>query len=300
MRGSGRVIMLLAGLAAQSPALAKPAETPAPLQPISPWAIEYADASCRLIRNFGDAQHPLTLAFERFQPGPDLRLGIAGDMLKLSHSARTLKFQYGPNGPQREGPLLETELADGRTSYLLQAASLNEVKRRVKDTVSGEIPVKPYVAADELAAAGKVSSLTLVGSFKDKLTVDLGPMEKPLQALQGCVGELMHEWGIEPDRLASASRRATPTRNPQNWMDSSDYPREMLARRRQGAVGFRLVIGEMGQVERCSVDVDKPGAFENAVCRAITKRARFKPALDKDGKPMRGLYANTVRFQFPS
>ena len=106
----------------------------------------------------------------------------------------------------------------------------------------------------------------------------------------------MHECGIDNDAKLPPTRPATPIGNPGNWMDSADYPREMLAQYRQGIVGVRLVVNEMGAVDKCFVDVDKPGPFEEAVCQAITKHARFEPALDADGKPMRSLYTNTVRF----
>jgi protein TonB len=72
----------------------------------------------------------------------------------------------------------------------------------------------------------------------------------------------------------------------------------MLRQGRQGMVEFRLVVDEQGQVANCHVDLDTPGPFGEATCNAISRRARFKPALDAEGRPMRALYVCSVEFKF--
>jgi hypothetical protein len=269
------------------------------LRPTTQWAIEYADASCRLIRNFGDPEKPLTLAFERFQPGPDIRLGIAGGPLRLRRGAERMAFRYGPDGPERETSFLTTELADGRTSYLIDAASLEESENPPKAPDYDGPPTSDYSAAKELIFAREINSLSLTGSSRHTVSIELGPMEKPIQALQACVDELMHEWGVDPEHPFGVSRAATPTNNPGQWLTTDDYPSEMLRQFRTGIVRFRLVVNEQGQVDHCYVAVDKPGPFEDVVCKAIGKRARFEPALDEAGKPMKALFSNSVRFSIP-
>ena len=39
--------------------------------------------------------------------------------------------------------------------------------------------------------------------------------------------------------------------------------------------------------------------FDDAVCAAMMKRARFDPALDKDAKPIKSYWRTSVRFQMP-
>ncbi len=295
MRAIGLMLMLVA-MQAQS-AWAKSGDG-APLKPTSQWAIEYADQSCRLIRNFDNGQDQITLAFERFMPGPELRLGLAGTVPKFSVKAKSAKFSFGPNGHEQEAAMLISELADGRKSHLIRVAALTENLAPPKTSSGDKPPPYVYSETEELAAARKIDTVTLAGSFGSSAVVDLGPMEMAIQALQGCVTELMHEWGLDNWAKGPPRRLAMPIGNPGKWMDSSDYPRDMLAKRRQGIVGFRLVVNERGLVDKCFVDVDKQGPFKEAVCQAITKRAHFEPALDSDGKPMRSLYSNSVRFQF--
>ena len=95
MRAIGVFLGLAVALTAHAPAWAKSSDTVL-FQASSQWALEYADQSCRLIRNFTDGREEVTLAFERFLPGPELRLGIAGNALRARRSQTTIKFRYGP------------------------------------------------------------------------------------------------------------------------------------------------------------------------------------------------------------
>ena len=287
-------LTLLALLPVTSSVWAKTDEAPL-FQPTSQWAIDYADHSCRLIRNFSNGQEQITLAFERFMPGPALRLGIAGDALSFSRTTKSLTIILGPNKPEQEGALLVSELADGRKSYLVAVPALTA---ELAPHMISFTEFSTYSEEKELAAARSIDSLRLIGSFERPTAINLGPMDKPIQALQGCVAELMHEWGVDGDKRPPM-RPATPIGYPGAWVDARDYPSAMLAQHRQGVVGVRLVVNEIGAVDKCFVDVDKPGPFEEAVCHAIIKRAHFEPAIDADGKPMRSLYTTTVRFQLP-
>ncbi len=225
-----------------------------------------------------------------------MRLGIAGSAVRIAPAMKKLRFNYGPKGRDEQDSYLVTELADGRKSYLLRHGSLTEAFTPPQPTAEDDPQVYDFATNEELAAAREIDSLTLNARLGTALTVNLGPMERPIGALQGCVAELMKEWKLDTDRLAHASRLPKPRSNPAKWMDSDDYPKEMLAKDRQEIVGFRLIVDETGKVEDCHVDVDKPGPFEGAVCKGISKRASFEPTLDADGKPIRSLYANSVRF----
>jgi hypothetical protein len=293
MRAIATTLAALA-LAANAAASAESAET---YRPAGPWAIDYADQSCRLARNFSDGNRTITLAFERFLAGPSLRLGIAGDDLKFGPTAHTLKFRYGPKGRERESQVLFANLSDGRQFHLITNAALLDPLASDDKAADTDRPKYSWRIEDELAAARKVDSVTVQGNFGSKFEASLGPMEAPIEALQACAADLMKGWGLDMDRMAHATRLATPTENPQRWMSSSDYPREMLAHYRQGVVGLRVIVDENGGVKKCLVDIDKPGPFELATCNAVEKHARFTPALDAEGKPMPAIYTCQVVFR---
>lgn len=288
--------LMLVGLTANTSTLAE-AHDEAQFQPAGPWAINYADESCRLIRNFSSGSQTITLAFERFIPGPSMRLGIAGDALKIGPNTRNLKYRYGPEGQEKKRQLLVSELADGRKSYLVEGVRLLDTPASSKELGASDKPAFSWSINEELAAARKVNSITLGVTSDHMLTIEIGPMEEPIKALQGCIADLMKDWGVSMDQIAHATRQAEPISNPQTWIRSSDYPAEMLRDGKEGVVGFRLVVDEQGGVKQCFVDIDKSGPFEMATCNAVKAHARFKPALDADGKPMPTIYSCRVNYR---
>ena len=263
-------------------------------KPTSPWAIEYADESCRLIRNFGEGGQKITLAFERFMPGLDVRLGVAGVKRSFAHTDEAI-FKYEPQGSEQKSALYVTELADGRDSILLRSAPFIAQPENKHSTDKQR---NRFLGSEqELAAASHIDRIAFTGGVAGKPVVELGPMVEPLKALQSCTLDLMKHWQIDERKLLTMSRQAEPVNSPGTWVTTEDYPAEMLRERRSGVVSFRLIVDEQGMVASCHTDIQPSGPFDTATCAALTKHARFKPALDSAGEPMRTLYANTVRFQ---
>lgn len=58
----------IAACAAVAPLLVAAAQ-PVRLQPSSPWIVNYADESCRLVRTFGEGKSKTVLEFESEAPG---------------------------------------------------------------------------------------------------------------------------------------------------------------------------------------------------------------------------------------
>lgn len=75
-----------------------------------------------------------------------------------------------------------------------------------------------------------------------------------------------------------------PKRSPASWVLRSDLPAI------DGSVAvttFDLTIDEVGQPLRCDLIVPSSNAqLDNAVCAALMKRARFKPARGPNGSPV--------------
>jgi TonB family protein len=72
----------------------------------------------------------------------------------------------------------------------------------------------------------------------------------------------------------------------------ADYPTDALRRHEQGKVDFRLDIDAAGAVAGCTVTHSSGSAsLDEATCRILRERARFRPARDADGK------ARTDRFE---
>jgi hypothetical protein len=285
--------LVLAGLAARAPTLAE-AHDNAQFRPTGPWSIDYADESCRLIRNFSDGHQDMSLYLVRYLPGPYIRLGVAGNTQIIGRSRPTAKYRYSADKKERISSLLEGQLGDGRKIVFLRSADILDAIPTPEQLQATEGTKLSWLVNEELAAARTVDSVELDGKFD----FQLGPMEAPIKQLQSCIADLVTtSWGLDMNRMLHMSVRAKPLNNPQTWISSSDYPPEMLKARLEGVVAFRLIIDPQGSVSQCFVDVDKQGPFQISTCNAVKKHARFSPALDADGKPMPAIYTCSVQFR---
>lgn len=122
-----------------------------------------------------------------------------------------------------------------------------------------------------------------------------GDMTKADQALAACERDLLKLMGMseaEQDRLATP-----PTYPKESILRSSDYPDVLLSKDIEARMGLLLDIGADGRVKSCTA-MESSGipAFDTYACDIFRKRGRYGPALDKDGKPMRTLTYQRVRW----
>ena len=65
----------------------------------------------------------------------------------------------------------------------------------------------------------------------------------------------------------------------------------------KGIVRFRLDVDPTGAPAGCRVLYrTNPDDFADLSCRLLMKRARFNPALDAAGKPVKSYYINNIRW----
>lgn len=104
-----------------------------------------------------------------------------------------------------------------------------------------------------------------------------------------------------PSSQTSLSRPdPKPKGNPGNWATTNDYPSSALQQEREGTTGFRVTVGPDGRVIDCVITESSGSSdLDMNTCTNVRRRARFEPALDSNGKPTTGKYANRVRWQIP-
>jgi protein TonB len=76
------------------------------------------------------------------------------------------------------------------------------------------------------------------------------------------------------------------------------YPAEAKRMGLEGVVRFKLGIDEKGNVARLKITERAGHGFDEAAAQAL-KRARFKPALGTDGRPVPCNIPYTYRFEIP-
>jgi hypothetical protein len=273
------------------------------LKPSSPWAMNYAEDSCHLAREFGEGEEKVTAEFRQFGPSKGFVLVLAGKSLERYRGRKNpLVTDFLPLGAHEEHPnALSGKLPDGRqliqtsTSFAPDEgdtyyAGGNKLGAWQPDPEDAE-PIVP-----DRAAEANVKQLRVSGPFRTPILLELGPMDKPMDAMRTCLDELLTHWGIDAQAHRSLSRRAAPANYPADWLSTNDYPTKMLREGRGAAVHFRLMVDENGAPGECIVQTAMGDGFDKLTCSLLKKRARFTPALDAEGRPVRSFYTNTVNW----
>lgn len=103
-----------------------------------------------------------------------------------------------------------------------------------------------------------------------------------------------------PPPPAFTPKAAQPKGRPGDWATDNDYPTSAMREGRQGTTRFRVTVGPDGRVTDCTVTGSSGSPdLDDTTCKLITRRARFTPAMDGNGKPTTGTYSNSVRWQVP-
>ncbi len=272
------------------------------LAPASKWSVDYADDACRLMRTFGPDERKTALVLERFAPGHVLVLVVAGPPLRGARG-EVAKFRFGPGQPEAEHPVMHGKLADFAPALIASSIRLSEEGEDDRDETWDELePARTFadLASEEQQVARGISWLLVKASGHDEVRLELGDMAAPMAALDSCTRELIAHWGIDAERHAPLSRRASPASNPGNWLTYRDYPVHMLRAGMEGLVQFRLMVDESGKATSCHIQSStRPQEFDDAVCKGLLRRAKFKPALDASGAALASYFRSSVRFELP-
>lgn len=93
---------------------------------------------------------------------------------------------------------------------------------------------------------------------------------------------------------AAVPEMAEPVGDRARWV----LPKDLPAIEGQVAVTtFDLIVDKTGEVSDCRIVVPSgDDSLDAAVCAALMKRARFKPAIDVDGTPLASIYRDRGRW----
>jgi hypothetical protein len=275
------VVMIFA-VATTRPAFAK---SPLTLAPSSPWNAHYAEDSCMLIRAFGQGDNRVVARFEQTAPSRRFSLTLLGKPVRANGPFVRAALTFLPEG----GRDVRDRVAAGDSTTtkepVLIAEAVDLLGPPEKDDDSSSY---------DWEKAGRVDSL-LIERGRNQVLLKLGRMQKPIAAMKACTDELLTHWGLDAEAQRTLQRAPQPITKPQSWLDFDDYPSSALEAGKSAIIRFRLIVDPTGRVSKCTIPSATKGAeFEKVTCNAISRRARFEPAIDKDGKPVASYYYSTV------
>ncbi len=285
------------------------------LAPSGNWEVNHDKDSCVLGRTFGEGEDRTGLYFTRYEPGDAFSLTLVSKYVRTrsynrqQNNISSVGYTGVPRGIESEvqfGPSEKAFRIDGTPAT--GAGGVKAIIFPGSMTIGGNMPSpegeekwlsadlsNPYRIPAEREAA--ITELVFHSGLADELALETASLGKPFAVLRDCNDWLLKQWGIDVEKHRHLSRRVTPVGEPTDWFLAADYPKSMLSELRTGLVHFRLMIEPDGKVSDCTIQQSTfPEDFARTTCEAVMKRARFDPALDADGQPIRSYWLNAVRW----
>lgn len=256
------------------------------LAPTTPWALEYADENCRLVRTFGIGEQEVTLGLTAYQPGGIFQLSAIGHLTRTLRTPATVGIRLG----DVEGYDLRFMQVDfgGRPGILItNPITVGPLPAEAIASLEARRPVASY---SDPEVEARVTEIGFVDGFEQEFILQTGSLGAPMRALKDCNAELLTHWDIDQVAHTGLSRIAFPTTPPWRWIEMNGYPREL---RRPTMINYRLIVDAEGNVAGCHVaGLADTEEFSRVTCEQLSENARFDAALDANGNPVRSYYAS--------
>jgi TonB family protein len=264
VRAFGLVIALLGSIAAAPESSVR--------QPTSKWLVEFAENQCLMSRAYGSDKAKLTLAFERFP---------------MDNGIYVYVLKPGKRDDLRSG---RADVSFGTSDIANAGFGAGLVSGGLRRTT---IIVPEYPSA--ATATTSVVSVSVPGEVSESFAVP--EFAAAMEVMRQCVIDLGEHWGISAEEQQRIAIPAKPVKPLATYFDGTDYPTQSLRNESSGRTNVRIVVAETGQAQDCVVM--KPSgdvALDKETCRILLRRARFLPAVDRAGKPMKSVLVTSVNW----
>lgn len=263
------------------------------LAPAEPWNVHYENESCKLLRSFGQGDESITMELTRFAPGDAFQFIVFGKSLMNLENAHSVKVSFGDFPPQERTSLSFAKDKNGQLALILGGMTLRSLPSLPMAERRG--PISYQVSPEDEAA---VKTITIASRQITTQILETGSLRAAMAALRKCNNDVVRSWGIDPELQLRS--RLIPIGNPGNWATFNDFPSTALRDARSGIVNFRLLVDAAGMPSACFIQRSIGSAdFDRITCELLTRRARFSPATDSEGKPVAHYYVNSIRWAVP-
>jgi TonB family protein len=254
-------LSMMGALLWSAPAASEPTARP----PTDRWVVDFDDAQCVAMRNYGTKESPFVLALK--QPA-------LGDVMQLSVVRRGTGQRFAE---QHDASI---SLDGGKP------IELTVVSAAVKQ--SGNVVVRTNIPRSTFDLVSHAKTIRI--KAKDQLdeSFQLSQVDGVLKVLDQCVVDLRRVWNVidqaSPPQKATLKKHASGSIA--GLISPYDYPGAALDEDQRGTVSYALLIDEKGKVADCTViETSGVAALDAQSCATIKARAQFVPAVDLDGKP---------------
>ncbi|WOE76420.1 energy transducer TonB [Alterisphingorhabdus coralli] len=107
-------------------------------------------------------------------------------------------------------------------------------------------------------------------------------------------------YGAMPRKVPDERREPVPLIAPELWITVTDYPMHAALDGLEADVETELTVAEDGRVSECVIISSSGDALlDSKTCKLLVRRARFKPALDDEKRPITGVYRFSHSWRIP-
>jgi hypothetical protein len=255
--------------------------------PSGEWTVSSDAESCSIVRQFGSADDGVSFRLQAFAPGGHYRAVLRGKPLPQRDSG-ALEFDYSFEPDPGAIPVTGVLAKSNGVPMVSFTTALNT------SAVVQDQSERPEEASAAQARVAAVNEFVIAFSRGRPLALQLGSMAEPIAQLNACSAELPRKWGLDPAVQQSLRRPATPI-DQASWLGPGTYPWAYLRNSQSLMVHVRMLVDERGAPAECVVQAPRTQSGAEALaCREIMKTARFEPALDSAGNPVRSYHATTI------
>ena len=235
-----------------------------PLQPNSKWELDYGDTQCTAALGYGDASSSVILG---------IIPSLSGNTYELMVSVP----RAGPAFAQEGQGTVDFGQGEIRTGVLYYGA------KGVKQSV-----YQFRVSAAQIEQARSASAVSVRSENGANYAFALSNMPKLLDGLRQCTQNLQQYWNMDGKNVPSRAESATG--DIRSLFTPKDYPTEALKRQQQGTAQYQLLVDEKGGIAGCDIFASSGvPVLDSTGCEVLKEKARFSPAKDGQGKPVRSV-----------
>lgn len=299
---SNTALITIAIALATAPQTVSAKDGPVVIEPATPWNIDYGKETCRLARVFGEGENRHAVFFTQWGPGDTFSFTVGGNAFKRYQGGkRTLLRIFDGQEAKRTKPLKGNLNDVGPaliyTSLNLETGQEKSEKQALMTKALAYLDTNvPSLPKLDTEFAAKASYIALKQSGHEVM-LNTGPLDIAFEALNNCSASLITEWGLDLEQHMTMTR-------PPIWTNQkaitrriiANYPTTALRKGEQAIVNMRVNIDEAGAVTQCTIGKTTDTNYLNSPACGPMQKAEFKPALDKDGKPMPSYYRTSITY----
>jgi TonB family protein len=149
------------------------------------------------------------------------------------------------------------------------------------------------VARADLEALRGAGEIALIGEGLDERDA-LPGFGAVLDSIDKCNADLRAYWNVE----TPPPPRAAPLKPLAEYFSSDDYPAQSFMKGDSGSSLVMMMIDETGKLRDCMVEeTSGVAALDAMTCKVLQDRARFHPATDAAGKPMKSVLTRRITWR---